>query len=281
MKGKINIIISAILFGVMSLLIKYATYDLKINVISVVFFRSLISALLLSVMTIVKREPFWGINRARLVFRGISGSIAMILFFSAISKTYISNAVILLHTYPIFATIIAVVISRERLGRAALMLFLSFIGIVMIIRPNVGMLNIGDLMGLGSGVFAGIAIYLVRELRNTDSPCNIAKYLAIVTSLATAPYVLFNWTSLDTNQWIIVILIGIIATVAQYHLAAGYSICTNAEGGSLSYVFVLTATTGAYLFFNELPDFLDIAGTLLIIFSNVAMLFAGRQKLYD
>jgi drug/metabolite transporter (DMT)-like permease len=275
-KGKLFIIIAAVIIGLTSLLIRHLTINMGIDVLLIVFFRSGVSLILLFSLTLIKREPLLGKNKSGLILRGITGSIAMILSFSAIAKTYMSNAMVLLYTFPIFATLIAIMLKRDNPKGKIILLLLSFIGILLIIKPRVGGLNIGDIMGLVSGIFAGIAIFMVRELRKTDTPLNIAKYLALISLIIVSPYTLSRWTKLTVDGLLILLLIGIAATVGQYYMAAGYRYCTNAEGGTLSYITVLVAGSGAFVFFAEFPDLADIFGGLLVILSSILLISSNK-----
>ncbi|MFC2091866.1 EamA family transporter, partial [Elusimicrobiota bacterium] len=131
-KGEIYILISAVLFAMMSLLIRYATKNMVINVFIVILVRNIVSLAVLYTVTFIKGGPLFGTNKKLLLMRGVTGTCGMVLSFFALSKTYVANAMVLLFTYPIVATIISAVYNRQRIGRSGLLLLMSFTGIIFI-----------------------------------------------------------------------------------------------------------------------------------------------------
>lgn len=273
------ILISSLLFAIVSLLVRYATSEKNISVFFIVFIRGLVSLPLIFMLTIIRGAPILGVNKRGLIFRGLAGSGGMILSFFAISKTYVANAMVLLYTYPIYAAIIASIIAGEKLGKKIILLLISFAGIAMIIKPEVAVFNVGEIMGLISGIFAGIAVFLVRDLRKTDVPLNIIKYLLMVSFIIATPYVITHWQPISTEGLIIVILISLFAATAQYLMTVGYRECTNIEGGILSYITIIAATAGAFLIFSEVPETLDFIGAFFIIASSVILIVFHKKAL--
>ena len=274
--GKIYIIISALLLSVMGFMIRYMTGPMDIDVMTVVFFRSIISAAVIFVFTWARSEPVLGVNRKMLLLRGVTGSAGMILLFISISKTDLANAMTLFYTFPVFSVLLAKFVAKERPGRAGFLILLSFAGVFLIVRPKFGTYDIGEICGLGSALFAGMAIFLVRDLRKTDTPFNIAKYLALTGTAVTLPFAFKDNTWMTYPGILMLCALGAISTAAQFYMTTGYRYCTNAQGGALSYISIPVSALIALVFFAEFPGIAEMAGMILVIVSGI-MLFMSRE----
>ncbi|MBN2406100.1 MAG: DMT family transporter [Elusimicrobia bacterium] len=277
-KAVLYLLCASFFFACVSLLVRYATKDMGIHVFTIVFIRGLLSLPFLFLMTRLRGEPAFGKDIKTLCLRGLVGAGGMFFSFLALSKTIVSNAMVLTYTYPIFAALISSFAGKERLGKRAILLLLSFTGIGMIIRPELGSIDSGELMGLAAGIFAGASIYFVRELRKTDTPFNITKYLIMFTFVISAPYAALSFRRYTPAEILIMILISAAALAAQHLMTSGYRECTTVEGGVLSYISVIIAIIGALFIFSEIPDRMDLAGGLIVITSSIILIVLQNRK---
>jgi drug/metabolite transporter (DMT)-like permease len=98
-------------FTVMKVCIKAIPH---IPAIEIILFRSIISlGLSLSVLIPKKISP-WGKNKLILFSRGISGAIALILYFTLIQEIPLATAATLQYLAPIFTAIIGIFLVKER-----------------------------------------------------------------------------------------------------------------------------------------------------------------------
>lgn len=118
---------------------------------------------------------------------GLSIGTSLALYVSSTLMTSIANAVFLIYTGPIFSAVLAWIFLKEKISlRNGLFLFLVFIGMLLTINiirwenglvmgldlaPNPRMPNkaLGDLFGLGSGLFYGLALFFYRYRTDMDS----------------------------------------------------------------------------------------------------------------
>lgn len=120
---------------------------------------------------------------------GLSIGASLALYVSSTLMTSIANAVFLIYTGPLVSAILAWIFLKEKINlRSALLLGLVFIGMLMTIGlidytssgglsfgiklgadPQFPNKVIGDLFGLGSGVFYGLALFFYRYRGDIDS----------------------------------------------------------------------------------------------------------------
>ena len=155
--GLFFVLLSTVCFTVMGLIVKAASESF--SPLTIVFWRSFLGILIIIGLIRFDWKQIIGENHYMLIIRGIFGTLALITFFYAIKLTLIANAVSLLYTFPIFATIFSRIFLKEKLpSRTGLVIAISFVGVVFIVKPDFHSIHWGEYCGLLSGFFAGIAI---------------------------------------------------------------------------------------------------------------------------
>lgn len=124
-----------------------------------------------------------------IVAGGLSIGASLALYVSSTLMTSIANAVFLIYTGPLFSAILAWIFLKEKISlRNALFLIMVFVGMVMTIGlinytageglsfgiqlgadPKFPNKTIGDLFGLASGLFYGLALFFYRYRGDVDS----------------------------------------------------------------------------------------------------------------
>ena len=75
---------------------------------------------------------------------------------------------------PLFVALLSGSVLREKVDPAvAILVVTAFIGIILIVSPNLSSVDQDALLALGSGFFAAMAYMYVRELRKTDSAATV------------------------------------------------------------------------------------------------------------
>ncbi|WP_243896840.1 DMT family transporter [Actinomyces bowdenii] len=145
----------------------------------------------LVILLLVKKLP--KLRSTRLSFAIIAGGLSigasLALYVSSTLMTTIANAVFLIYTGPLVSAVLARIFLKERISlRNGFFLMLVFIGMLMTIglinyTPETGLTiglelgsdpafpnkALGDLFGLGSGVFYGLALFFYRYRGDVDS----------------------------------------------------------------------------------------------------------------
>jgi drug/metabolite transporter (DMT)-like permease len=188
------------------------------------------------------------------------------LFFVSLEHTTLARATLLLYTYVLFSTLFSTLFLRERLPPGSVAaLFVSLAGVALITGAGLRSVNRGDAAALLAGLFGGIAITSIRELRKTESAYSIFTVFCafgVVTSalMSDEPWVLPRGTALAVLAGV-----GAAATAGQLLMTAAYRHCTAAEGGLLSLVSVVLAALAGLLCFGETMTLRTVAGAMLVL----------------
>lgn len=244
----------------------------RIPATEVVFWRSLIPFVFLLPVAVseLRRAP----EPARavaplLVFRGLSGGLAMWLYFIAIEKLGLSTAVVLNYTSPLWATLFSAWFLREPTTRRVASGFLvAFVGIVLTVRPELQLAGAGAGLwgyaaGLGSGVLAGFAYVAVRSLTSQVSSTMVVFAFSGVTVIVVAPLMLSTYVLPDAEGYVLLCVAGLAAMVAQILMTLGYRVNSTSRASTLSLSTVAFSTLAAVAFLGERPEPLDWLGLAL------------------
>ncbi len=151
--------------------------------------------------------------------RGVFGSLAILLYFFAITRLPVGEATLLNYTSPLFTLIFAMLFLGERPGlRPIVGLAVTLGGLTLTVEatsPSGGLLSWGVLAGLGSAVMSGAAIATVRSLRQTVGPTMIFFSFSVVAVLISAPLAASTARLPSTADLVLLLGIGLTSTVAQ------------------------------------------------------------------
>jgi len=264
-------LVAGLLFACMGVFVKLGAAHFS-NV-ELVFYRSFIG--LFVVYALIKqqrgslRTPYW---RGHL-WRGLSGSIALMLFFYCITVLPLATAITLNYTSPLFLTILTMWVFRERFHLPLVSaILLGFVGTILLLHPTLEKEQIiPGLLGLISGFLAGVAMFNVRQLGAQGEPeWRVVFYFSLIASVFGGVGMLITDVHSITLDSIPLLLgLGVSATLAQLALTRAYTRGSTLVASTLSYSTIVFASLfGIFLWEETLPaeGWLGIA---LIISSGV------------
>ena len=255
----------------MSVLIRSASET--INNSSIVFFRNFYSLLLLIPFISVK---VWfssldhpGIIRLHFI-RSITGLAAMYCFFLAIAELKLSTAMIFPYSASLFIPVIAFCWLKEKTNVPTLFYIgLGFIGVLLVIRPDQTIINWIALLGLISSFLTAMAMVAIRLLGRTESAQHIAFSFTLISTIISLPFYLLDYQPINLQQHILLLGIGMLASIAQLALSRAYSIAQAGSIAVIPYTAIIFAGIWAYFLWQEIPTLGDITGIALIIMASL------------
>jgi len=242
------ILASTFFFALMNIGVKYLA-DIPAH--EVVFFRALVSLIVCYFLILRKGLNPWGNNKPVLILRG---------------NMPLASAATIQYLSPIFTIIIAGFLVKETTRPVQWLFFIiSFAGVIMIkgFDPRV---TPPDLMiGVAAAVGSGFAYNFIRKLKDHDHPLVVVFYFPLVTVPLIGVYTATHWVSPKPLEWLILILIGLVVTVAQIFMTKGYQLERASNVSNFNYLGVVFALGFGFLLFDELVEPLGLAGIALII----------------
>lgn len=237
----------------------------------VVFFRLFFA--LIVVIPFFVRLGFAPLKTKRLgmlLLRGVLNFAAMVCFFSALSLAPIADVTSLSFTAPLFATLLAVLILKEKIGwRRALAIGAGFAGTLIVLRPGFEEISLGYGLVLVSSTFWAACVLIVKDLGRTESAVTITTYMSLVMApLALVP-ALFVWSTPSLVDFGWLAFLGILGGIGQLCVSQSLKLAETHVAMPFDFVRLVWVSITGYIFFAEVPDiFVWIGGT--VIFSSTA-----------
>tara|TARA_Y100001934_G_scaffold113144_1_gene138451 strand:- start:206 stop:1159 length:954 start_codon:yes stop_codon:yes gene_type:complete len=272
-------IFGSICFGTMNALVKWASSLDGVDVWVVIMVRSSVIAFAVAAFA-ASRGISLKVNDSKTMFlRCTVGLIAMILYFTALARIPIGQAVTLQYTAPLFVALLSGAIIAEKVQPVVIaVVVVAFAGIVLIVSPDLSSVEPDALLALGSGFFAALAYIYVRQLRNTDSATSVVFWFAAFSVAGSIIQAAPNLFTLDTEALAALVGVGIGAGGGQVGITMAYHRANAAWVSAFSYLTVIIATIYGFILFNESLATSDYIGGLLIIGSGIALIFISPSK---
>jgi len=255
-------LLSTLLFQLMNVCVKVIPY---IPAIEIIVFRSLVSLIICVVSLKAQGVYLWGNNKRLLIFRGLSGAIALILYFRLIHQIPLANAVILQYLAPIFVAVIGIFMVREPVRPVQWFFFLvSFSGIMIVQGFDVRIDPIHVIVGVTASLFMGLAYNSIRKMKTTEHPLVIILYFPLITLPIAGTYSAFNWVVPTGWDWLFLILVGIFTQFAQFFMTKSLQAEELSKVSIINYIGIIFAL-GFGFAFGETFNFLTYLGMGLVL----------------
>lgn len=250
--------LAVFLFSTMVALVKTVKY---IPSVEVVFFRSFISLTASWAMLRAQGVSPWGKRKGYLLGRGLSGAVALTLYYEALRHIPLASATILQFTAPIFTSLIGIYFVREKMYAMQWVFFgMAFAGVFLVegFDPRVEPLYAG--LGLVAVLMSALAHNFIRKLNTTEHPLVIIFYFPLITTPLSGLYCLFYWVPPQGWDWLILIGIGVLTQMAQFFMTKAIQIEELSRISIIRYSGIFYALGYGYLLFGETFDFLSYLG---------------------
>ena len=271
---KVNLILASFFFSLMTVCVK--KIDNRIPIYELVFFRSLLSLLITSLIINKKNLNPWGKNKPLLILRGILGTIALVCIFYAIKNMPLNISTVIQYTYPIFISIFAGVLINEKITKNLIIASITgWLGILIILNPyqlsslNIELDKFTVLIAFLGAISTALAYITVKKLSLTEDIFIIIKYFPLISVITLSPIVFFNWVTPNINDLIWILGIGMFTQAGQTFLTIGLKKLPTSEAARINYLQVLFGSLWGILFFNELININFIFGAVLVLLGTI------------
>ena len=272
-------LVASFLFACMGVCVKFAAATH--SAVEITFYRSFISLILMFGLVRLRGVSLVTAHWRWQISRGVVGFSALFAYFYAITLLPLATAVTLNYTSAIFLAIyLALAGMRMRVGILGA-LAVGLIGVVLLLRPTLNADQlIGGLIGLGSGVLAGMAYFSVRELGARGEPeTRTVFYFSLVSSVCAGIWLVFSELhTVDLKSGLLLLGVASFATVAQLAMTRAYTRGRTMMSAALAYSTVIFSSLFGVLFWGEVLDASAWIAIGLIILSGIAATHFSRAS---
>jgi drug/metabolite transporter (DMT)-like permease len=259
---------AAVCFGGMTIAIRLASQTL--NTLEVAFFRSLFGLVaMLPLLFSADRSVLRTTQLSRYFVRGVVGLLGMFGSFWAIANLPLAQAISISYSSPVFVTILAVLILREKvLARRWSAVALGFIGVLIILRPGSAHFSAGTLIALMAAVLSALVSVQIKQISRVDAANTIVLYTYLFwTPMALIP-ALFVWQWPQGIAWVWVIGAGLLGTGGQVLWTHALKIGEVSALTPINFVQLPVVATAGWLWFGETVGVWTLVGAGIILIAN-------------
>lgn len=272
--GSLWMLVAGVLFACMGVFVKLGAAHF--SHVELVFYRSFFGLIFIYLIMRQQRvrvaTRYWRNH----LWRGLSGSIALALFFYCITVLPLATAVTLNYTAPLFLTILTMLVFKDRFHPPlTIAIGLGFCGVVLLLHPTLQHDQLlPGLLGLISGFLAGIAYLNVKQLGMIGEPATrTVFYFSLTATLGSGIWMLFDAIhAITLNDLLILLGMGSTATLAQLAMTRAYLVGKTLVVGSLAYSTIVFASLFGMVLWHETLPLLSWLGMACIIASGMLSL---------
>lgn len=268
-------ILSVLAFGIMASLVRSMSH---VSTYITVFVRFAIGVGIVGILAMLRKIDLKFVRSPLLLLRGITGTASVALFYLAIVKIGMGKASVYSYSYPLFASLLSVIVLKEKIQTTKwLMMLLAFIGIAMVsfqFTESGKSWNFGwfDFLAMLSAITNAISIIIVKKLHGTDNSYAIFFAQSIVGFwLFLIPANLPELTGPVTSSYVL-IFIGLASACAQLLNTEGYRHVSVATGSPFHMLIPIVNVIVGVFVFNEVFSLQEIIGSSLVVVACLGIL---------
>ena len=277
--GAVYMIVSVLFFSLMDILIKITDeYDVG----QTMFFRAFFG--LIPIYFLIPKEKiadFYKTKNFKLHFyRSFFGAIAMAAIFIGLRNLQLAEVTALAFSAPLWVVVFSMFFLSETIRlKRWIAVGLGFVGTIIISKPGFDNLNFYYIYPIIFCIgFAGVSM-LIRRLTLAGEPVwLIAFYFSLFSGLGgliTLP--LGRWIMPNTYDFILLILIGLLGSIANLLLTQSYKLAEVTLTTPLKYLSLVFAIILGFYFFKEIPTIYTLSGAGLIVVSSAIIFFRENE----
>jgi drug/metabolite transporter (DMT)-like permease len=201
---------------------------------------------------------------------------AQLGWFFALTLIPLGEVVSIEFTMPIWTAILAASFLGERMTIWKIAaIVLGVVGVIVIVRPETGQINPGQLIALGAAVGFGISVAMMKSLTRTETTLSIIFWMLVIQSAAgffPALYV-WQWPSAHACGWIVVV--AFCGTFSHYCMARAMLHADATVVLPMDFLRVPLTAAAGWLIYSERLDLFTVLGAALILTGNLLNLRAA------
>lgn len=274
--GALWMLLGSLAFATMGVCVKFASEHF--HAAELVFYRGLISSLLMGIMMAVRGVSWRTRVPAAHAWRSVSGVTSLTAWYYAIAALPLATAMTLNYMSSIWlgAFVIggSILLGRgaDRQGPLMLAVVASFVGVILVLQPTLAQNQLfAGLVGLMSGLISAMAYLQVIALgkmgeqeERTVFYFSLACCVFGAASMAVLGASVLTW---EYGLWLLPM--GALATVGQWCMTRAYRRGSTLVVANLQYSGIVFAALYSLLLFGDKLSILAWLGILIITVSGI------------
>jgi drug/metabolite transporter (DMT)-like permease len=217
------------------------------------------------------------------ILSGLAMAATILLLFGSFRLLPLADALSVFFAGPLFMTLLAALLLRERIGpRAWGAIALGFLGVVLILRPTGDAAQTASLLALGAALTYALSAVSTRSLARTDSENAILFYSTLVVTVVGAGSCFFNWVTPAFGDLKVLVLLGLLGAIGNYFVIRAFYFAEVRALAPFDYTALVWAAVLGYVLWGDVPTLWVCAGAGIIIVTGIYVArserAAGRHR---
>lgn len=269
----LKIVFAAMIWGTSGLCVKL----LALPPTTLAFFRMAVPALITGVYLFVKKDKIIRQENRLMLVASLLNGLRMFFFFAGFTLTSIVNGVLMLYTWPIFATLFSALLLKEKVAlQQWLLLLVSFTGIVLIYAEERISFHSNDFLGMSSMLVAGmvysLTVIIFKRCSAKSTKSESLFFQNLVGGIFFLPFFLVNQPLPTVGKMgaasLYSVMIGLVAFGLFFSALKNLS---ASKASALAYIEVVVAFVLGIAVYGESISVTGFLGGILIVVSAFLM----------
>jgi drug/metabolite transporter (DMT)-like permease len=211
--------------------------------------------------------------------RSVSQTFSQTFILLAFSMMPLASAVAINFSAPLFATLVAAVLLKERVSPTRwFVLAAGFVGVLLVTHPGPDTFQLGSLFALGNAILYGSVTVGVRRMTATESTETLTIYqLLFLTGFfaVTLPFgfVMPSW--IDAG---VMLFNGASNALGQYLWTRALHLAPTSAVVPFNYFSLVWAMMLGFVVWGDVPSLLLLAGSGIVVGSGLFLLWSETRR---
>jgi drug/metabolite transporter (DMT)-like permease len=279
---------STLLFATMDVTVRWVGDTIPVG--EVVFFRSIFGFIPLLIFFAWRGQLRTALHTTRptgQAIRGLLGVGGMSSNFASLARLPVADVMAIYFSAPLMTVALAALILREKVHIYRwTAVAVGLIGVMMTLAPHLSIgqatalstaAALGALFALLCAAFDAGAAIQMRRLTSTESTASIVIYFSLMCTVAGLCTLPFGWVWPTQDQFIGLILIGILGGTSHIFLTESFRYAEASVTAPFDYAAILWGIALGYMIFGEIPGVLILAGAAVVAGAGLFVIWRERQ----
>jgi len=210
--------------------------------------------------------------------RGTLHGFGVVLWFYSVSQITLSQVTAISYLTPIFTTIGAIIVFKERLTKQRFLAILTaIIGAILILRPGLEVISVGKSAQLVSTLLLAASYLITKNLTKTEGTFLIVFMLNLFATLTLLPFAFLIWISPSVIDLGLLLTIAILASFGHYFVTKAVALAPLSVTQPVIFLQLIWSTLIGLLIFGEPIDLLIIIGGGFIVLAITQIAYSEKK----
>lgn len=242
----------------------------ELNTFQILFFRSVVGLLLIGIFLWVRG---WHLIHTQAlsthVLRNLAHFGGQYGWFYGLAFIPLAEVFAIEFTVPVWTAILALFMLGEKMTRARLLaVVLGVIGMLIILRPGLEVVDPAALAVLAGAVCFAITNIKTKKLAHVDHPIAILFYMSLIQLPFAMIPTLYDWAipSIESLPWIIVV--GVTALSAHYCITRAMQLVDATVVAPMDFMRLPLITLVGFVLYREPIEWIILVGACVMFAGN-------------